>query len=247
MDGQDVREYWGITFDPWPRKRFNWPDEREKPAPRTYAPYTVEETRAFIAACPEAMRVRFLTIILLMLRQGEFIGMKWKHLDEKEGIYNVVDNHSRKHGFTTTKTASSEAPVPVPALLMDELREHRKRQAEIRLKNAAEWQDMDMIFPTLRGRPLGHAWYSANAKGSIVAKAGIRPISLHTFRKTGASILESLGVSRAETQEALRHKRVTVTDAYIAVYMKERKEHIEQLAKLLFAEPSSPQSSLKVG
>jgi integrase len=158
MDGQDTREYWGITFDPWPKKRFKWPDEREKPAPRTYAPYTVEETRMFLAACPEPMRVRFLTIILLMLRQGEFIAMQWKHLDEKEGIYHVVDNHSRKHGFTTTKTASSQAPVPVPSALLEELREHKKRQAAIRLRHAAEWSDQDLIFPTRNGTTLGHAW-----------------------------------------------------------------------------------------
>ena len=246
MDGQDVREYWGITFDPWPRKRFNWPDEREKPAPRTYAPYTVEETRTFLAACPEPMRVRFLTIILLMLRQGEFVAMRWKHLDENEGIYNVVDNYSRNHGFTTTKTASSQAPVPVPSLLLDALREHRKRQAEIRLRHAADWQDLEIIFPTRSGRPLGHCWYSDKIKDSIVTKAGVRPVSLHTFRKTGASILESLGVSRAETQEALRHKRVTVTDAYVAVYMKERRAHIEQLANLIMEGPV-PHSSLKVG
>lgn len=246
MDGQDTREHWGIAFDPWPRKRFRWPDEREKKPPRTYAPYTLEEVRTFLAACPEDIRVRFLTIIILMLRQGEFIAMRWQHLDEEGGIYNVVDNHSRRHGFTTTKTASSQAPVPVPAALVAELREHRKRQAAIRLRHASEWQDMDLIFPTRHGTPLGHAWYTDKIKASIVAKAGVRPISLHTFRKTGASILESLGVSRSETQEALRHKRVTVTDAYVAVYMQQRKESIEQLANLLFEGPV-PQSSLKVG
>ena len=38
MDGEDSRQYWGISFDPWPRKRFNWPDDREAPAPHTYEP-----------------------------------------------------------------------------------------------------------------------------------------------------------------------------------------------------------------
>ncbi|MBP39799.1 MAG: hypothetical protein CL726_10925 [Chloroflexi bacterium] len=86
----------------------------------------------------------------------------------------------------------------------------------------------------------------ARAKDRPIAKAGVRLVSLHTFRKTGASILESLGVSRAETQEALRHKRGTVTDAYVEVYMKERRAHIEQLANLLLEAPV-PHSSLKAG
>ena len=75
----------------------------------------------------------------------------------------------------------------------------------------------------------------------------IRPVSLHTLRKTGASLLESLGVSRAETQVALRHKRPSVTDIYVSVYMEQRREHMEELADLLIDGPSIPHSTLKVG
>ena len=247
MDGQDTREYWGIGFDPWPKKRFNWPDEREKPAPRTYVPYTVEETRQFLAACSEELRPRFLTMILLMLRHGELIAMRWGHLDEVAGIYNVTETHSRQHGFTTTKTASSEAPVPVPQGLLAALREHRKRQSEMRLKKGADWQDLDLVFTSATGRPLSHSWYTNGVKEVITSNAGVRGVSLHTLRKTGATILESLGVSRAETQEALRHKRPTITDTYVSVYMDKRRQHIEQVADLLIDGPSFPQSSLKVG
>ena len=105
----------------------------------------------------------------------------------------------------------------------------------------------DLIFTTRNGTPLGHCWYSDTLGKSLAEKSGLRPISLHTFRKTGASILESLGVSRAETQVALRHKRPSVTDTYVRVYMEERREHIEQTANLLFDTPSFPQSSLKAG
>ena len=77
----------------------------------------------------------------------------------------------------------------------------------------------------------------------------MRYVSLHSLRKTGASILESLdGVSREETQTALRHKRLSVTDRYVDVYMEQRREHIEQLACLLTDDvPAFPQTSLNVG
>lgn len=91
MDGEDSRQYWGITFDPWPRRRFNWPDERERPAPNTYLPYTIEEARRFVLATPQAFRPQILCAILLMLRDGELRAMRWKHLNEEKGLYYVCE------------------------------------------------------------------------------------------------------------------------------------------------------------
>ena len=246
MDGEESREYWGISFDPWPRKRFNWPDQRERPAPHTYQPYTIEDAQRFVVATPEEWRPHILSVILLMLRDGELRAMRWANFDEERGLYYVRETHSRSHGFTTTKTASSEAEVPVPRVLLDELKEHRKRQSESRLKKGGKWQDHGLIFTTSKGTVMPQHWFYQSLNAEITGRAGVRRVSLHTLRKTGASILESLGVSRAETQAALRHKGSTVTDGYVAVYMEQRREHIEQVAALLVDELPFPQSSLKV-
>ena len=227
MDGEEGREYWGISFDPWPRKKFNWPDQRERPAPHTYSPYTIDEARRYLAATPDHMRPHILSVVLLMLRDGELRAMRWRNLDEEKGVYFVKETHSRSHGFTTTKTASSEAEVPVPQLLLDELKEHKRRQAQMRLGKGDKWQDLGLIFTTSKGTVLPHYWMYKSQNSEIAQNAGVRYVSLHTLRKTGATILESLGVSRAETQVALRHKRPTATDDYVAVYMEQRREHIE--------------------
>ena len=136
--------------------------------------------------------------------------------------------------------------MPVPKLVLRELREQRKRQAKIRLKKGNKWQDHGLIFTTSTGNVLPPNWYHMGPKSSISTAAEIRPVSLHTLRKTGASLLESLGVSRAETQVALRHKRPSVTDIYVSVYMEQRREHMEELADLLIDGPI-PHSTLKVG
>ncbi|MFP6644924.1 MAG: tyrosine-type recombinase/integrase, partial [Candidatus Latescibacterota bacterium] len=156
---------------------------------------------------PTEMRPHILSVILLMLRDGELRAMRWRSLDEKKGTYFVCETQSRSHGFTTTKTASSEAEVPVPGILLDELRDHRKRQAEMRMKKGDKWQDHGLIFTTAKGTPMPYNWFCKGTDAEIAKRAGVRRVSLHTLRKTGASILESLGADRAETQEALRHKR----------------------------------------
>jgi integrase len=114
------------------------------------------------------------------------------------------------------------------------------------LKKGHKWQEHGLIFVTTKGTAMPQHWYYKSAREEIAAAARIRAVSLHTLRKTGASILESLGVSRAETQVALRHKRPSVTDTYVSIYMEQRQEHIEQLADLIDG-PSIPHSTLKVG
>ena len=248
LDGAGAREYWGLSFDPWPRGRLRWPDDRERPAPRTYEPYSLAETQRYVAVTPEELRPHVLCLLLLMLRDGEFRAMRWGNLDWEERLYHVRESHGREQGFTTTKTASSDAPMPVPEIVIQALRTHKVRQADLRLKTGKTWQDHDLIFCTSRGTPLSKAQMSQTWHPQIIQRAGLRHVSLHTLRKTGASLLESLpSVSREETQAALRHKRPSVTDRYVAVYMEQRRRHIEQLADLLTQSPSFPQSSLKLG
>ena len=237
LDGAASREYWGVSFDPWPQRRLKWPDEREKPTPHTYAPYSSKELRKYLAATREDLKPRMLTIVLLMLRDGEFRGMRWSDLDEERFTYHVRQQQSRKHGMGTTKTESSTAEIPVPAVLLDVLREHRKCQAEMRLKKV-KWQDNDLIFPTSRGTPLYHNWFCKKINGKslneeIAERAGVRRISEHSFRKTGATILETeLGAPRQVVQAALRHKR-SVTDIYVGYDADKLRPYIEELAAMI--------------
>ena len=250
LDGADSREYWGVSFDPWPQRRFKWEKvERERPAPCTYAPYSVAEMRQYLTATPEHLRPHVLSIVCLMLRDGEFRGMTWAHLDEQRAVYSVCEQQSRAFGMGTTKTESSEAEVPVPRVLLDALNDHKKRQAAMRLKKGDKWQDHGLIFTTSKGTALPHWQMSQRWHREIVKAAGLRYVSLHTLRKTGSTILEAqIGVSRQEVMAALRHKRQTVTDAYVAYNVEHRREHIEQLADLLTdGLPACPQLALKVG
>ena len=52
MDGGQSRQYWGISFDPWPQRGLKWPDNRERPAPRTYVPYSVDEAHQYLSGPP---------------------------------------------------------------------------------------------------------------------------------------------------------------------------------------------------
>ena len=238
MDGQEARAFWGVSFDPWPQRSLKWPDPREKPAPHTYAPYSSEELQKYLSATPDEYKPHMLALALLMLRDGELRGLRWADLDEERKVCRIEQQQSRKHGMTTTKTAASEAEIPVPSVLLDALREHKKRQAEVRLR-VRKWQDNDLIFCTAKGTPLLHNWFVRKINGKslnerISEAAGLRRVSEHTLRKTGATLLEvELRVPRAVVQAALRHQRQNVTDVYVNYDAQAVGPYIEELATLV--------------
>ena len=244
MDGKASREYWGISFDPWPQRSLKWPDPREKPAPHTYAPYNSDELRRYIKATPDEYQPYILALVLLMLRDGELRGLKWSDLDEEGRVCRIQRQHSRKHGMTTTKTAASEAAIPIPSVLIDALREHRQRQASMRLR-VRKWNDNDLIFSTSKGTPMYWNWFTKKLHGKslgerIAEAAGVRYISEHTLRKTGATILETeLRAPRQVVQAALRHERQHVTDVYVRYDAEALRPYIEELADLATTWPQT--------
>ena len=66
--------------------------------------------------------------------------------------------------FTQPKTRHSRRTIPLPALAVDALREHRARQAAERLAAGPAWQDSGLVFTTAHGTPieprnLNRHWY----------------------------------------------------------------------------------------
>lgn len=52
------------------------------------------------------------------------------------------------------KTASSRRHLPLPELVADALKAHRRRQLEERLAAGRHWQDHDLVFTTAAGTPI---------------------------------------------------------------------------------------------
>ena len=109
----------------------------------------------------------------------------------------------------------------------------------MRLKKGEKWEDNDLIFTTSKGTPLPHNWFCKQIKGMslnarIAEDAGVRRISEHTLRKTGATILETeLGAPRQVVQAALRHRRTSVTDVYVRYDAEALRPYIEELAEVV--------------
>src|SRR5690606_40076518 len=95
-------------------------------------PLTVDQVRTLLRATRgHRLHALFVAVAVLGLRRSELLGLRWEDLDLDEGVLRVRRGLHRVNGELTvmpTKTRRSERVVPLPALVVRALQEHRQRQ-----------------------------------------------------------------------------------------------------------------------
>jgi integrase len=193
------------------------PPRQERP--QTPEPLDVEECKRVLAAA-EGRRnsARWTVALALGLRQSEALALQWRDIDLNKGRLSVRRGLHRVPGqglvFTEPKTDRSRRTIALPAPLIDALRKHRETQDLERLVAGTEWEDWDLVFAQINGRPLDkHADYQAWC--ALLRDAGVRHIRLHDGRHTAATLLLTAGVHPRVVMELLGHSQMrTTTDIY---------------------------------
>jgi integrase len=132
------------------------------------------------------------------LRRGEVCAARWNGLFADgthegcsmsgvphlhvEGTMQRVDGRLR---VMPPKTERGRRAVPIPAFLVEILREHRREQNERRIALGPGWADHDLIVEAGNGSPLdpdnlGDAFRRARAR------AGVTEVRLHDLRRTAS-------------------------------------------------------------
>jgi integrase len=158
-------------------------------------------------------RAEFSSVALEGLRQGEALGLRWQDVDLRSGTLAVRNSLQRINGvfrLVEPKTRRSRRTVHLPAVVVAQLRAHRARQLEERLRAAQLWEDHGLVFATELGRPL-HASSVTIRFQRVLERAGLRRQRFHDLRHACASLLLAQGVSPRVVMEVLGHSQVTLT------------------------------------
>jgi integrase len=150
--------------------------------------------------------------VLCGLRRGEVVALRWRSIDLERGQLSVVASAEQtEEGVREkeTKTGKSRT-VALPALLMDELRAHRHRQAQELLKLGVRLTDEHHVVTREDGEPLQPRSLT-HAFGKFLARRGLQQIRLHDLRHTHATHMLAAGVHPKIAQERLGHSSVSVT------------------------------------
>jgi integrase len=187
-----------------------------KPRPRKTKPWSVDEVRQFLESARtdgDPLYAAYVLILVLGLRRGEVLGLRWKDIDLAASELVVpfqLQRVRRQLLHRETKTESSEATLPLPDICATALRARREEQDKHRANAGRGWHDNRLVFTTRLGTPVEPRNFRRDFKARC-RKAGVGEISVHTTRRICASLLVALDVHPRVAMQILRHSQIAVT------------------------------------
>jgi integrase len=146
---------------------------------------TAAQARAVLASAGgQRLGALHVLALFLGLRRGELLGLRWDDIDLDGATLEVVQTLQRVGGalqLVPPKTPDSRRTVPLPAVCIDGLREHKRRQFHEPVDAWPDWEDHGLVFPSRRGTPmepdnLRRSW------SVIRAEAGLPAVRFHDLR-----------------------------------------------------------------
>ena len=215
----------------------------EVPRPRTdpakVHALTLDEARRLLkAAKKDRLYALYVVVLMLGLRRGEALGLRWADVDLDAGTLRVEQQVIRVPGqglvvSPLPKTASSRRINHLPSFALGALRQHRLRQLQERLRAGQRWQEHDLVFPSSVGTPIEPRNLTRNLH-RLCKVAGLKPERFHNLRHTAASIGFAEGLDPKMIQHMLGHSAIGVTmDTYTHLVPGLQKEAAERIGKAI--------------
>ncbi|WP_052569438.1 site-specific integrase [Ktedonobacter racemifer] len=189
-----------------------------KAGKREYTLLDMDEAKRLIDAAGDTpIRAIIALAVGTGMRKAEITALKWSSIDldakklyvAEGAVYVKLDETPGQIVENDPKTSSGRRSLTLPDFVIDELRAHKIRQKEQRLKAGAAWVDHGLVFTNRRG---GHIYVSINEMFKrVLAQAGLPDMRLHDLRHSLASILLAMGVHPKVVQEILGHSSITIT------------------------------------
>lgn len=138
--------------------------------------------------------------------------------------------------FGEPKTPRSRRRIPLPASVVRALSNHRRQQAEERLKGGSAYQSLDLVFATSEGQPLIRLNVVQKHFKPILKRAKLpENLRLYDLRHTCATLLLSANENPKVVSERLGHSSITLTmDVYSHVLPDMQQGASDKLESLLF-------------
>jgi integrase len=209
--------------------------------------FTIEEQYQFISSLDNHRnRALFILVLGTGLRIGEVVALKWSDIDFQASELNVqrtfkrvakLNNIDKEENRTEIieqlpKTKYSERTIPIPSSIIKELKAHKKRQNEEKIKAGEVYINNDLVFPNELGEPTDTRNLSRSYERAL-NRAGIAHKKFHALRHTYATRLFENDVPLKTVQILMGHSNIKITaDIYTHVMPEEKIKAVEKINKL---------------
>lgn len=183
-------------------------------------PLDSEQARTLLEAA-RGDRYEALYVLCLQcgLRQGEALALTWADVDLDTGTAYIIRQLQRRRGedgepgrleFYEPKNASLRK-VGLPRRAVSALRDHRKRQAEEKLRIGPLYDDQGLVFANGFGGPLDAQNVVNRHFKPLLKEAGLPPIRFHDLRHSCLSLLAQQGEPIRDLQALAGHASAAFT------------------------------------
>lgn len=178
------------------------------------SPLTQQEVRTLLSFSESTfLHARLHVALLLGLRQGEALGLRWNDINLQDctvHVHSQIQKINGKRTFTDLKTDSSHRTIMFGDATTRALLAHREIVEDMCKSAGESWHEMDLVFPNRSGEPIQSKW---DYQRWIVAleKCGIARRNLHNARHTAGTLLYSSGVDIETIRRILGHSSIALT------------------------------------
>lgn len=179
------------------------------------------------------------------LRIGELLGLKWNDINFENKELKISRSIKRVKCFdensdTKTKiieqlpkTKYSIRTIPLPEVIINELKRHKNIILKERLKAGEIYKDNDLVFPNEIGGYIDARNLTKRYK-RVLSRANIPYRKFHALRHTYATRLFENGVSLKVIQVLLGHSSMEITaNIYTHVLPDEKVRAVDVLDRCL--------------
>lgn len=204
---------------------------------REIEPLSIEEVKRLLETYKGTfMSARLHIALLCGLRQGEALGLRWQDVDLVNGLLEVRNQIQMINGrlqLTGLKTERSRRSLVLTYGSLEALRLHKKFVEEMRDGYGSQWEENDLVFPSVDGTPK-QSTIDFNDWKRALRLCGIAKRRLHDARHTAATLMYGQGVGIEVISRALGHSSSAITSKlYVHSAIQPLRLAAEQMEKLM--------------
>lgn len=180
----------------------------------------VQATAVITAARTVGAELRWLLALSTGMRQGECLGLRWENVDLESPQPQLIVKEQLQYQtgvglvLKTPKTARSIRAIPLDPVLIEAFRAHKDRQLALQVLAGDQWESSGFVFTKRAGGPLRPEQDYKQWK-SLLEKAGLDHVKLHSARHTAVSLMLASGVEMFTVSRAVGHTSIlTTVDGY---------------------------------
>ena len=201
--------------------------------------YDRDEAAAFIAGLadePPRTRALLMTSLLMGLRRGEVVALKWEDVDFKKCTLSVNKSAYKEKGkpqaLKAPKSQNSVRAVYFSEIYAQALLAWQAEQSVQREQAGEKWKEQGFVFTNEVGDMI--SLYSPTEICSDYEKRkGLRHLKLHGLRHTCGSLLLNNGADIETVKAVFGHESIRTTEQYLTPYDASKRHAAELLEDIV--------------